>query len=440
MTANRRWVLAKRPQGVPRADDFKLDETTLPDIQDGQALIRVEHISVDPGMRSRLSGDSYAPALGLGETIESAGVGKVLASRNAKFKEGAHVWGGFGWQSHFVTDGKGVQALDPEIYKGAIKPTAAIGVFGIPGLTAFFGLFEIGKPKDGNVVVISSAAGTVGATAGQIAKMQGCTTIGIAGSDAKCAYLKEIGFDTAINYKTAGPLAAAFKQAAPKGIDIYFDNVGAETLDAAIVNMRKNGRIVVSGQIAEYNTGEPRGIRHTLPFITQRLKMEGLVVYDYGVQFNEARAQMADWVRQGKLTYREEIIEGLEQAPKAFIDVEHDELAGDAAIEAVGDEQQRFRVAGAVDEPLRRQGRRNVTLPWLQAVPIGGRRQVQDHDELSAAAFGVGAGRRSLTATPAPATARTVQPSLMLPGRARTGRRNVSPRSPLSAHSNIRRG
>ena len=320
MLTNKRWVLARRPEGVPAPDDFRMEEATLADLADGQALIRVDHISVDPGMRSRLSGDSYAPALGLGETIESAGVGKVLASRNPKLKEGALVWGGFGWQSHFISDGRGVQALDVEIYKGAIKPTAAIGVFGIPGLTAFFGLFEIGKPKEGNVVLISSAAGTVGTTAGQIAKILGCTTIGLAGSDAKCAYLKEIGFDIAINYKTAGDLAAAFKQAAPKGIDIYFDNVGGETLDAAILNMRKHGRIVVSGQIAEYNAGDsPRGIRHTLPFITQRLKMEGLVVYDYGVQFNEARAQMAEWVRSGKLSYREEIIEGLEQAPKAFI-------------------------------------------------------------------------------------------------------------------------
>ena len=315
----RRWVLAKRPQGVPQADDFRLEQAPLPELGDGQALIRVEHISVDPGMRSRLSGDSYAPALPVGATIESAGVGTVLESRNAKLKEGTQVWGGFGWQSHFVSDGRGVQALDPAIYQRKIKPTAAIGVFGIPGLTAFFGMFEIGKPKAEQVVLVSSAAGTVGATAGQIAKIVGCTAIGLAGSDAKCAYLKEIGFDVAINYKTAGDLTAAFKQAAPKGIDIYFDNVGGETLDAAILNMRRGGRIVVSGQISEYNTTNPRGIRHTLPFITQRLKMEGLVVYDYGVQFNEARAQLAEWVRTGKLSYREEIIDGLEQAPSAFI-------------------------------------------------------------------------------------------------------------------------
>lgn len=315
----RRWVLAKRPAGVPHTDDFRLEQAALPEPAEGQALIGVEHISVDPGMRSRLSGDSYAPALPIGAPIESAGVGTVLASRNAKLKEGAQVWGGFGWQSHVISDGRGVQALDPAIYSGAIKPTAAIGVFGIPGLTAFFGMFEIGKPKPEQVVLVSSAAGTVGATAGQIAKISGCTAIGLAGSDAKCAYLKEIGFDVAINYKTAGDLTAAFKQAAPKGVDIYFDNVGGETLDAAILNMRRGGRIVVSGQISEYNTASPRGIRNTLPFITQRLKMEGLVVYDYGVQFNDARVQMAEWVRRGTLSYREEIIEGLEQAPQAFI-------------------------------------------------------------------------------------------------------------------------
>ncbi len=319
MTNYRRWVLAKRPQGVPQADDFRLEEATLPVPQDGQALIRVDHISVDPGMRSRLSGDSYAPALPIGAVIESAGVGKVIVSHCPKLKEGATVWGGFGWQTYFVSDGRGVQALDPEIYNDAVKPTAAIGVFGIPGLTAFFGLYEIGKPKEGNVVVVSSAAGTVGATAGQIAKILGCTTIGLAGSDAKCAYLKEIGFDVAINYKTAGDLAAALKEAAPKGIDVYFDNVGGETLDAAILNMRRHGRIVVSGQISEYNASEPRGIRHTLPFITQRLKMEGLVVYDHSIQFADARAQMAEWVRAGKLSYREEIIEGLEKTPSAFV-------------------------------------------------------------------------------------------------------------------------
>jgi NADPH-dependent curcumin reductase CurA len=319
MTAGRRWVLARRPNGVPSQDDFRLEDMTLPALQDGQALIRVDHISVDPGMRSRLSGDSYAPALDLGATIESAGVGQVIASRSAKLKEGTRVWGGFGWQTHLVTDGRGVQALDPNLYTGPITPTAAIGLFGIPGLTAFFGLLEIGKLRQGNTVLVSSAAGTVGATAGQIAKIHGCQVIGIAGSDHKCLYLTDIGFDGTINHRTCGDLATAFRAATPKGYDIYFDNVGGEMLDAAILTMRRHGRLVISGQIAEYNAKEPRGIRNTLPFITQRLRMEGLVVYDHHVQFDEARRQMAAWVHEGKLTWREEIIEGIERAPDAFI-------------------------------------------------------------------------------------------------------------------------
>ena len=319
MTAGRRWVLARRPNGVPCTDDFRLEDTTLPDLLDGQALIRVDHISVDPGMRSRLSGDSYAPALDIGATIESAGVGQVIASRSQKLKEGTRVWGGFGWQTHLVTDGRGVQALDPALYTGRITPTAAIGLFGIPGLTAFFGLLEVGKPRPGSTVLVSSAAGTVGATAGQIARIKGCTVVGVTGSDAKCAYLKDIGFDAGINHRTCGDLAGAFRAAAPKGYDIYFDNVGGEMLDAAILNMRRHGRLVISGQIAEYNATQPRGIRHTLPFITQRLRMEGLVVYDHAVQFDEARRQMAEWVNEGKLTWREEIIEGIEKTPEAFI-------------------------------------------------------------------------------------------------------------------------
>ena len=319
MTTGKRWVLARRPDGVPSTEDFRLEDMTLPDPQDGQALIRVDHISVDPGMRSRLSGDSYAPALDLGATIESAGVGRVIASKSQKLKEGSLVWGGFGWQTHVMSDGRGVQALDPSLYTGPITPTAAIGLFGIPGLTAFFGLLEVGKLREGATVLVSSAAGTVGATAGQIAKIHGCTVVGAAGSDAKCSYLRDIGFDVAINHRTCGDLTAAFRAAAPKGYDIYFDNVGGEMLDAAILNMRRHGRIVVSGQIAEYNAREPRGIRHTLPFITQRLRMEGLVVYDHHVQFDDARRQMAEWVRQGRLTWREEVIEGIEHAPEAFI-------------------------------------------------------------------------------------------------------------------------
>jgi NADPH-dependent curcumin reductase CurA len=321
MIMHQRWTLARRPQGLPQADDFRLEQSPLPELKDGQVLVRTDFVSVDPGMRPRLTGDTYAAAATIGSTIESAGIGTVIVSRNPKYDEGAKVWGGFGWQSHVLSEGRGMQKLDPAIYCGPVHETCAIGVLGIPGLTALFGLAELGKPKEGETVLVSSAAGTVGATAGQIAKIEHCSAVGLAGSDAKCTYLREIGFDHAINYKTCGDLAAAIKQAAPKGVDIYFDNVGGETLDAAIVNMRQNGRIVVSGQTAEYNIDKPRGIRNTLPFISQRLRMEGFVVYDYAPKFNEARAQLAHWIRHGKLKFREEIVDGLENAPSAFRDL-----------------------------------------------------------------------------------------------------------------------
>ena len=315
----RRFVLAARPDGVPKAADFRLETFELPSPGEGEALIAVEHVSVDPGMRSRLTGDSYAAALGLGETIESAGVGRVIASRAPRLPEGAQVTGGFGWSSHVISDGRGVQVLDPAIFSGAISPTAAIGVLGIPGLTAYFGLTDLGRPERGETLLVSSAAGPVGATAVQIGKLLGLTVVGIAGGPLKTAYVRdELKADIAIDHK-AGDLAAAIRAAAPGGIDITFDNVGAEQLDAAILNMNPKGRIVVSGQVAEYNAAEPRGIRWVTPFITKRLRMEGLVVYDYRKRFGEAQAAIAGWINEGCLSYREEIIEGFENLPEAFI-------------------------------------------------------------------------------------------------------------------------
>lgn len=314
----RKWVLARRPHGVPQADDFRLESAAIPAIGDGEILIAVNHISIDPGMRSRLSQDSYAPALPLGGVIESAGVGVVAASRNPKFAEGAAVSGGFGWQSHMVSNGRGVQRLDPALYDGAISPTAAIGVLGIPGLTAYFGLKDLGAPKTGDTILVSSAAGTVGATAGQIAKIEGLKVIGLAGGAEKCAYVRGLGFDACLDYRAVPNLRAAIAEVAPQGLDIYFDNVGAETLDAAIANMRPKGRIVVSGQVAEYNAAVPRGIRNVLDFIPKRLRMEGLVVFDYATQFAAAQATMAQWIREGRLAYRETVIAGLESAPIAF--------------------------------------------------------------------------------------------------------------------------
>ena len=317
-TSARRWVLASRPEGKPIRENFRLEEVELPDPGENELLIRTEYHSVDPGMRSRLSGDSYAAALPLGATIDSAMVGVVEKSNHEKFAPGDRVTGGFGWVSHAISNGRGIQKLDPAIFHGALRPTAAIGVLGIPGLTSYFGLLDLGEPKEGQTVLVSSAAGPVGATAGQIAKMKGCRVVGIAGSERKCDYVRRLGFDDAFDYHE-GNLADAIKAHCPDGVDIYFDNVGAAMLDAALLNMKEHGRIVVSGQVAEYNATQPIGIRHVTRFITHRLRMEGLVVFDYFKQFAHAQAEMARWIHEGKLQYTEDISEGLEGSADAFI-------------------------------------------------------------------------------------------------------------------------
>jgi NADPH-dependent curcumin reductase CurA len=315
----RTWVLARRPQGVANADDFRLESSPLPQPGDGEVLIRVDYVSVDPGMRSRLSQDSYAPALPLGSVIESAGLGTVIESRNPKFAVGALVSGGFGWRSHVISNGRGVLRLDPGLFSGAVPPTAAIGILGVPGLTAYFCMLDLAAPKPGETVLISSAAGTVGATAGQIAKIAGLRAIGIAGGTDKCRYVESLGFDACIDRNAATDLGAAIKAAAPDGINIYIDNVGGPMLDAAIANMKPRGLIVISGQIAEYNSTAPAGIRNTMDFIPKRLRMEGMVVFDYAARFPEAQSKMAGWIGDGRLKFHETVIPGLENAPSAFI-------------------------------------------------------------------------------------------------------------------------
>lgn len=319
-TKAKRWVLASRPDGKPQPENFRLEDMTLADPGEHEILIRTEFHSVDPGMRGRLSGDSYTAALPVGETIDSAMTGVVEASNNEKFAVGERVTGGFGWVTHALSNGRGVQKLAPEMYHGSLRPTAAIGVLGIPGLTSYFGLLDLGAPKEGDTVLISSAAGTVGATAGQIAKMKGCTVIGIAGSKAKCDYVTGLGFDACFSYRDAD-LRAAIKDHCPDGIDIYFDNVGGAMLDAAILNMKEHGRIVVSGQVSEYNRADNElvGIRNVTRFITHRLRMEGLVVFDYFKRFRDAQGQMAQWIHDEKLHYREDVSEGIEGSAAAFI-------------------------------------------------------------------------------------------------------------------------
>jgi NADPH-dependent curcumin reductase CurA len=281
MTEYKRWTLAKHPSGVPSEDCFALESFTLDAPQDGQVLIRTHYFSLDPGMRGRLSGDSYAAGLKIGDTIESAGIGEIIASKSERFAVGDMVMGGLGWTQALTHPDRGLQKLDPALFDDKVAMTATIGVLGVPGLTAWFGLQDLGQPQAGETLLISSAAGPVGATCGQIGKTLGLSVIGIAGGADKCAYLTDLGFDAVIDYKAEDNLVNAIEAAAPDGVDIYFDNVGGEMLDAAILNMKPKGRIVVSGQVAEYNREKPVGIRQTTRFITHRLRMEGLVVYDY---------------------------------------------------------------------------------------------------------------------------------------------------------------
>lgn len=317
----RRVVLDRPISGKPKPDDFRIVEAQVPDLSDGQIRFRILHASVDPGVRSRLSGgDSYSAALKPGETIDGFAIGEVIESRNEKWRAGDRAALGAGWCDHHVSDGKGyLQKITDD------RPplTAWIGVLGVPGLTAWFGLHRVAGVKEGETLLVTSAAGPVGATAGQIAKQRGLRVIGIAGGADKCAWLDSVDFDVTIDRHATSDLAAAIRAAAPKGIDVLFDNVGNAMVDMALPLMRPRGRIVVSGQVADYSTPMPErvGLKNTDRFITHRLRMEGLVVFDDIRAFPEAQTQMADWIVEGKLRLKEERFSGIEAMPRAFCDL-----------------------------------------------------------------------------------------------------------------------
>lgn len=315
----RRIVLAAHPDGLPKPADFRLETHELPPPTDGQLLIRSRFITVDPGVRGRLGGrTTYAEPLALGDVIQSANVGVVEASRHPKFTVGDLVAAAYGWREAALSDGRGVR----KILETRLPPSTAVGVLGIPGLTAYFGMLEIGQPRPTETVVVSSAAGTVGATAGQIARIKSARVVGIAGGPQKCAWLTgELGFAEAIDHRTVPDLGAALAAACPGGIDVLFDNVGDAVVDACLPQMRPFGRIVVSGQIADYNRGaaERPGLRNTSAFIGQRLTMRGLVAFDHVRQFGQAWGELTQWLVAGDIKYREDIEDGFERLPEAFI-------------------------------------------------------------------------------------------------------------------------
>jgi NADPH-dependent curcumin reductase CurA len=316
---NRRVVLAAYLDGAPKESDFRLEEADVPELADGQVLVRNSYVTIDPGMRGRLSGQaSYTAALPLGAVLGSASVGQVVTSKNPKYSQGDWVAAAFGWQEYGVGDGPGMR----KVTDLRVPISAQVGVLGIPGLTAYFGLLDIGQPKAGETVLVSTAAGAVGSAAGQIAKIKGCRVVGIAGGPAKCRLLTEdYGFDGAIDRLAEPDIAAAVARECPDGVDVYFDNVGGAVLDAVLPLMRVGGRIVASGHTADYNVPveQRRGLKNTTCFITHRLKMQGLVVFDSVREYPRAWAEMTDWILDGRLKYREDVEAGLERAPAAFI-------------------------------------------------------------------------------------------------------------------------
>ena len=318
MPTNRKFTLASRPVGMPKLSDFKLVEEPVRTVGDGELLVKALYLSVDPYMRGRISeAKSYAAPVAIGGTLVGGVVGQVVESKNAKFKAGDIVQGEFGWQEYVVSDGKGVRKVDPSI----APISTAIGILGMPGLTAYFGLLEIGQPKAGETVVVSGAAGAVGMAVGQIAKIKGCRVVGIAGSDDKVKYLvDELGFDGAFNYKTTDNYVAKLKELCPNGIDVYFDNVGGPITDAVFPLLNTKARIPVCGQISQYNNQKQElGPRFMWTLIAKQAKVEGFLVFQFFDKFGPAAAEMAGWIKEGKLKYREDIVEGFENMPQAFI-------------------------------------------------------------------------------------------------------------------------
>jgi len=317
MTNNRQFLLARRPEGAVQRSDFNFVTTPLRALEDGEILVQVSHISLDPAMRGWMnaSTESYMPPVALGDVMRAIAVGRIVESRNAGFAVGEHVTGLLGVQEYAIHNGMGLSKVDPSL---APLPLF-LGALGMPGLTAYFGLLDVGQPKEGDTVVVSGAAGAVGALVGQIAKLKGARVIGIAGGADKVRYLvEELGFDAAIDYKTED-VAAALRQHAPKGIDVFFDNVGGAILDAALANLAHGARVVICGAISQYNNTEAvAGPSNYLQLLVKRATMRGVMVSDYYHRAMEAITTMGGWIQAGKLKTREHVVQGLDTFPETF--------------------------------------------------------------------------------------------------------------------------
>ncbi len=331
---NRQFTLAKRPQGMPDKSNFKLVESEIPDPGDLEILVETQYVSVDPYMRGRMSDrKSYAAAFEIGDVIKGGAVGKVLESNSPLFSRGDYVLGMTGWQEFAVAGEKEVKKIDPEV----APVSTALGVLGMTGLTAYFGLTHIGKPVKGETVLISGAAGAVGNVVGQIARIKGCRVVGITGSDEKVKILKhKFGFDAAVNYKTSGNLREELQAACPDGVDIYYDNVGGEISDAALSLINDHARIPVCGQISLYNATEmPTGPRVQQYLLSHAALMQGFLVRNYSEHFSEGLSQLVQWYREGRIKSVENIIDGFENIPSAFLGLFKGENIGKQLVKLV---------------------------------------------------------------------------------------------------------
>ncbi|GIP39374.1 putative NADP-dependent oxidoreductase YfmJ [Paenibacillus sp. J31TS4] len=332
MTVNQQIRLASRPQGMPSAEQFQYVDIPMPEPADGQAIVRTLYLSVDPYMRGRMNETkSYVPPFRVGEAMAGGIVAIVESSRVSGLAPGDIVVGSLPWQRYASVRPEEVRQVDPSL----APITTALGVLGMTGLTAYFGLFDIGKPQAGETVVVSGAAGAVGMIVGQLAKLHGCRAVGIAGSEAKLRYLtEELGFDAAVSYKS-GQLPEQLEAACPDGVDVYFDNVGGEVSDAVLRLLNRGARIPVCGQIALYNLEQPDiGPRPQTQLVINTALMKGFLVGDYASRFPEGIARLAEWVRSEKLQYAETIVEGFERVPEAFLGLFRGENLGKQLVKA----------------------------------------------------------------------------------------------------------
>lgn len=326
-------VLASRPKGLPVSNDFRMEQVELPEINAGEILLKGMYYSVDPYMRGRMNdAKSYVPPFKIDKPINGTVIGRVVESKLELYEPGDIVVGNFPWQKDFIAIEKGVSKIDANFS----PPSYYLSILGMTGLTAYFGLMDIGKPKAGNTVVVSGAAGAVGIVVGQIARIHGCRVVGIAGSDEKIKMLKdEFGFDEAINYKTVPDMNKAIAEACPGGVDVYFDNVGGEISDAVIQNINFYARIPLCGQISLYNSTEtPMGPRLQPMLLTRSVLMQGFIVSNFQARFPEGIKMLAQWINEGKLKFTETIEHGFENLPKALLGLFNGENTGKMIVEA----------------------------------------------------------------------------------------------------------